>query len=199
MSGNWAYLIGNIYPYTVNFWNLLLSTNKKYIHFIDLTKYNCSNIYIHEKFISELIDILKNSMLFRFNLLMDIFTVDTVTINNCFEINRRLISLNSNIIMIKSITKYEIQLANSCTNIYASASWLERENWDLFGIYFIKHNDLRRILTDYGFLGHPLRKDFPISGYYEIKYCDTKQRIIIEPIRNVQEFRLYDFLTPWQL
>ena len=87
----------------------------------------------------------------------------------------------------------------SVTDLFSGASWLEREVWDLFGVFFFKHNDLRRILTDYGFEGHPLRKDFPLTGFLEVYYDDTTKKILYEPVSLVQEYRNYDFTNPWIL
>jgi NADH-quinone oxidoreductase subunit C len=84
------------------------------------------------------------------------------------------------------------------TGVYSSAGWWEREAWDLFGIYFSDHPDLRRILTDYGFEGHPLRKDFPLTGYVEIRYDDKQKRVVYEPVKLAQDFRSFDFLSPWE-
>jgi len=86
----------------------------------------------------------------------------------------------------------------SVTDIYSSAGWMERETWDMFGIHFEKNTDLRRILTDYGFEGHPLRKDFPLSGYTEVRYDDSKKRVVALPLEVAQEFRSFDYGSPWQ-
>ena len=86
----------------------------------------------------------------------------------------------------------------SADNIFPSAGWCEREVWDMFGVYFSNHPDLRRILTDYGFEGHPLRKDFPLSGYVEVRYDDSEKRVVSEPIEMTQEFRYFDFASPWE-
>ena len=87
----------------------------------------------------------------------------------------------------------------SITPIYPAANWFERETWDMFGICFLNHPDLRRLLTDYGFEGHPLRKDFPLSGYIEFRYDDSKKRVVSEPIELSQDFRFFDFSSPWEL
>ena len=86
----------------------------------------------------------------------------------------------------------------SATAVFSSAGWYEREVWDLFGIYFAGHPDLRRILTDYGFEGHPLRKDFPLTGYVEVRYDEDQKRVVYEPVKLKQEFRSFDFLSPWE-
>ena len=83
-------------------------------------------------------------------------------------------------------------------NVYPNAGWYERETWDMFGIYFQENKDLRRILTDYGFEGYPLRKDFPLSGFVEVRYDDTQRRVVVEPLEMTQEFRLFDFSSPWE-
>jgi NADH/F420H2 dehydrogenase subunit C len=93
----------------------------------------------------------------------------------------------------------ETSAVESVTGIYPSAAWWEREVWDMFGIYFSNHPDLRRILTDYGFQGHPLRKDFPCSGYNEVRYDDSEKRVVCEPIEMTQELRYFEFSSPWPL
>jgi NADH-quinone oxidoreductase subunit C len=86
----------------------------------------------------------------------------------------------------------------SVVSVYSSAGWFERECWDLFGIAFSNHPDLRRILTDYGFEGHPLRKDFPVSGFVEVRYDDEQKRVVYEPVKLQQDYRNFDFLSPWE-
>ncbi len=91
----------------------------------------------------------------------------------------------------------ELQPIDSITTIYKAAAWWEREAWDMFGIFFTNHPDLRRILTDYGFEGHPLRKDFPLSGFLEVYYNELKKRVVYEPINLSQQYRLFEFNSPW--
>jgi NADH dehydrogenase (ubiquinone) Fe-S protein 3 len=106
------------------------------------------------------------------------------------------IQYNSRIRVQSSVD--EITPICSIVSIFPSASWWEREVWDMFGVYFSNHPDLRRILTDYGFEGHPLRKDFPLSGYVEVRYDDSEKRVVSEPIEMTQEFRYFDFASPWE-
>ncbi len=84
------------------------------------------------------------------------------------------------------------------TGLFSAANWYEREVWDMFGIYFESHPDLRRILTDYGFEGHPLRKDFPLTGYVELRYDNEQKRVVYEPVKLTQDFRRFDFMSPWE-
>ncbi len=86
----------------------------------------------------------------------------------------------------------------SATSVFNSANWFEREVWDLFGIFFSDHPDLRRIMTDYGFEGHPLRKDFPLTGYVEVRYDADQKRVVYEPVKLTQEYRSFDFMSPWE-
>ena len=97
-------------------------------------------------------------------------------------------------VKVKSAEKTPI---DSVTHLFPSANWFERETWDMFGICFLNHPDLRRIMTDYNFEGHPLRKDFPLSGYVEVRYDDSVRRVVVDPLELTQEFRLFDFASPW--
>jgi NADH-quinone oxidoreductase subunit C len=115
-----------------------------------------------------------------------------------FDVVYNLLSLKLNQrIRVKVVTDEESPVP-SATAVYSSAGWFERETWDLYGVYFDDHPDLRRILTDYGFEGHPMRKDFPLTGYVEVRYDEDQKRVIYEPVKLKQEFRSFDFLSPWE-
>ncbi len=109
-----------------------------------------------------------------------------------------LLSLKHNWRVCVKVTTDEISPVPSVTGVYSAAGWFERECWDLFGVAFSDNPDLRRILTDYGFEGHPLRKDFPLTGYVEVRYDDEQKRVVYEPVKLVQDFRNFDFLSPWE-
>ena len=129
---------------------------------------------------------------------MDIWGVDFPSNKERFEVNYLLLSIRFNIRIIVKVTVNEEDAIESVEEIFSSAGWLEREVWDMFGVYFVGNKDLRRILTDYGFEGHPLRKDFPLSGYTEVRYDDGEKRIVVEPSELAQEFRYFNFNSPWE-
>ena len=134
----------------------------------------------------------------QFKQLMDLCGVDFPEEDERFCVVYNLLSLtHNNRIRVKTWTDENTPVA-SATQLFSSAGWWERETWDLYGIYFADHPDLRRILTDYGFEGHPLRKDFPLTGYVELRYDDEQKRVVYEPVHLTQEFRTFDFLSPWE-
>ncbi|MBT3359482.1 MAG: NADH-quinone oxidoreductase subunit C [Rhodospirillales bacterium] len=134
----------------------------------------------------------------QFKQLMDVCGVDYPDNEERFEVVYHLLSPTQNMrIRVKVRTDEETPVP-SVTGVFSSAGWWERETWDLFGIFFSDHPDLRRILTDYGFEGHPLRKDFPQTGYVEVRYDDDQKRVVYEPVKLAQEFRDFDFLSPWE-
>ena len=147
--------------------------------------------------ITRVLTFLRDDVNCRFKQLVDICGVDYPESEPRFEVVYNLLSLtNNNRIRVKVRTDEDTPVP-TVTGVFSSANWWEREAWDLFGIYFSDHPDLRRILTDYGFEGHPLRKDFPLTGYKEIRYDDEKKRVVYEPVKLTQEFRSFDFLSPW--
>jgi len=134
----------------------------------------------------------------QFKQLMDICGVDYPSQENRFCVVYSMLSLTLNQrVRVKVWTEEETPVPTS-TDLFSSAGWFEREVWDMYGVYFSDHPDLRRILTDYGFEGHPLRKDFPLTGYVEIRYDDEQKRVVYEPVSLTQEFRSFDFLSPWE-
>ncbi|MEC7982841.1 MAG: NADH-quinone oxidoreductase subunit C [Pseudomonadota bacterium] len=133
-----------------------------------------------------------------FNQLSDLTAVDYPERPDRFEMVYQLLSMKNNMRMRVLAAVGEGQAVPSMTSVYSAANWAEREAWDMFGIYYAGHPDLRRLLTDYGFEGHPLRKDFPLTGHVEVRYDDTQRRVVNEPVSLVQEFRDFDFLSPWE-
>ncbi len=115
-----------------------------------------------------------------------------------FEVNYHLLSLTKNHRIRVKVSTDEVMPVPSVTSLWPVAGWLEREVFDLFGVLFTGNDDLRRILTDYGFSGHPLRKDFPMTGYVEMRYSEEAKRVVYEPVRLAQDFRTFDFLSPWE-
>lgn len=133
----------------------------------------------------------------EFNLLTCVSGVDYPDRENRFEVVYELLSIRYNVrLRVKTYTN-EINPIFSIVSLFPCANWWEREIWDLYGIFFLTHPDLRRILTDYGFEGHPLRKDFPLSGYFELRYDDDQKVVICENIELSQEFRSFNFVIPW--
>jgi NADH-quinone oxidoreductase subunit C len=129
---------------------------------------------------------------------IDLTAVDYPTREKRFDVVTHLLSPRHNRrIRVKVATDEETPVP-SLSGLYPAANWFEREAYDLFGVYFSGHPDLRRLLTDYGFDGHPLRKDFPMTGYVEVRYDDEQKRVLYEPVQLAQEFRNFDFLSPWE-
>lgn len=148
--------------------------------------------------IVRVLSFLRDDVNCRFKQLVDVCGVDYPEREPRFEVVYNLLSLtNNNRIRVKVQTDEDTPVP-TVTGVFSAANWWEREAWDMYGIYFSDHPDLRRILTDYGFEGHPLRKDFPLTGYKEIRYDDELKRVVYEPVKLTQEFRSFDFLSPWE-
>jgi NADH-quinone oxidoreductase subunit C len=130
--------------------------------------------------------------------LMDVCGVDWPEREKRFDVVYNLLSLQNNQRIRVMVATDEATPVPSAAAVYSSATWFERETYDLYGIWFSDHPDLRRILTDYGFEGHPLRKDFPLTGFVEMRWDDVQKRVIYEPVKLSQEFRRFDFLSPWE-
>ena len=134
----------------------------------------------------------------QYKLVMDICGVDYPSREARFEVVYNLLSVQYNSRLRIKTNVDELTPVSSICSLFEAANWWEREVWDMYGVYFDGHPDLRRILTDYGFEGHPLRKDFPLTGYTEVRYDDTEKRVIYEKLELAQEFRYFEFSTPWE-
>jgi NADH-quinone oxidoreductase subunit C len=135
---------------------------------------------------------------FGFQQLIDVCGADYPDRAERFEVVYHLLSLSRNVRVRVKVATDEVQPVPSVVPVYPSAGWFERETFDLLGMIFSGHPDMRRILTDYGFQGHPLRKDFPMTGYVEVRYDEAQKRVVYEPVKLTQEFRQFDFLSPWE-
>ncbi|WP_260398408.1 NADH-quinone oxidoreductase subunit C [Brevundimonas bullata] len=135
---------------------------------------------------------------FGFQQLIDLCGVDYPDRAERFEVVYHLLSLTRNARVRVKLTTDEVQPVPSAIPVYPAADWFEREAFDMYGMLFSGHPDLRRLLTDYGFQGHPLRKDFPMTGYVEVRYDEEQKRVVYEPVKLAQEYRNFDFLSPWE-
>jgi NADH-quinone oxidoreductase subunit C len=134
----------------------------------------------------------------RFRQLIDITAVDWPEREPRFDVVYNLLSIETNRRVRVKVPTSERTPVPSVTGVWPAAGWFERETWDMYGIMFSGHPDLRRILTDYGFEGHPLRKDFPLTGYVELRYDEAQKRVVYEPVKLTQEFRRFEFESPWE-
>ena len=148
--------------------------------------------------IIDLIEFLRTDSSCRFSTLVDITAVDHPERPARFDVVWHFLSMYQNQRVRVKVAIREDEIVPSLTGIFPSANWFEREIFDMFGIMFSGHPDLRRLLTDYGFRGFPLRKDFPTTGYVEVRYDEAEKRVVYEPVRLVQEYRQFDFLSPWE-
>ncbi len=154
---------------------------------------------INPTYLIQVVECLKLNTNLQFKSLIHMTAIDWPEKKNRFEVVYHLLSIFYNIRIRLYVRTEEFQSLPSLTGLYNSANWLEREIWDLFGIIFENHPDLRRILTDYGFEGHPLRKDFPLTGFIELRYDENKKQIVYESVELAQEFRYFDAINPWEV
>ena len=160
--------------------------------------YNELLIETYEKDLIDVVQFLKSNEKCKFRQLIDIAGVDYPEDEKRFELVYLFLSHEYNT-RIKLLIKFQLtQTINSITKIFPSANWMEREVFDMYGIKFKNHPDLRRILTDYGFKGHPLRKDFPLTGFNEVRYSEKDKKVIYEPVKLEQNYRNFDFESPWE-
>jgi NADH-quinone oxidoreductase subunit C len=148
--------------------------------------------------LEDLVDFLRTDPSCRFSSLVDITAIDHPARVERFDVVYHFLSMYQNHRIRLKLAVRETDMVPSIQAIHPSANWFEREVFDMFGILFSGHPDLRRILTDYGFRGHPLRKDFPTTGYTEVRYDEVLKRVVYEPVSLVQEYRQFDFLSPWE-
>jgi NADH-quinone oxidoreductase subunit C len=165
----------------------------------DITLFN-NEIIVHGRAdkIDNILHFLKTDAQCHFEQLQAVTAADYPQDEKRFEVVYLLLSLKYNRRVIVKIRTDEATPVPTVTSIYATANWYEREVWDMYGVKFSGHPDLRRILTDYGFEGHPLRKDFPLTGFYEVRYDEVQKGVIYEPVNLPQEFRVFDFASPWE-
>eukprot|EP01116_Phalansterium_solitarium_P014096 TRINITY_DN3161_c0_g1_i1.p1 TRINITY_DN3161_c0_g1~~TRINITY_DN3161_c0_g1_i1.p1 ORF type:complete len:258 (+),score=72.96 TRINITY_DN3161_c0_g1_i1:140-913(+) len=162
--------------------------------------FDTGDVYIEipRQKLPQVLDLLRHHTNFQYEQCMDIYSIDWPEKEERFEVQYVLLSVRYASRIILRLTVPQDVMVPSATCMYDSANWLEREVYDMMGIIFSDHPDLRRILTDYGFQGFPLRKDFPLSGYTEVRYDDELKRVVQEPVELSQEFRAFDFATPWE-
>ena len=155
-------------------------------------------IQIDKESLLEVVIFLKKNNSTKFRQLIDITAVDYIGSENRFKMIYLFLSHEYNLRINITFSINENEVVNSLTKIFPSANWMEREVFDMYGIKFNDHPDLRRILTDYGFSGHPLRKDFPITGHTEVRYSEEKKKVVYEPVKLEQNYRNFDYSSPWE-
>ncbi|APG46436.1 NADH-quinone oxidoreductase subunit C [Phaeobacter porticola] len=156
------------------------------------------NVDVAPANVAGFVEFLKADATCKFSSLVDITAVDYPDRPKRFDVVYHFLSMYQNHRIRLRVSIREDEMLPSIVAIHPSANWFEREVFDMFGILFTGHPDLRRILTDYGFRGHPLRKDFPTTGYTEVRYDEAQKRVVYEPVNLVQEYRQFDFMSPWE-
>ena len=162
-------------------------------------KYDNLIIYVAPKKLLDFLKFLRDDEKLSFKILLDVFGADLLGIRAPrFEVIYNLLSLKLNNRITVKVALHEGEEVPTAEGVFSTANWFEREAFDMYGIKFTNHSDMRRILTDYGFEGHPLRKDFPLTGYKEVRYDEVSKSVIYEPVKMMQEFREFDFEMPWE-
>jgi NADH:ubiquinone oxidoreductase subunit C len=193
---NYIYLFLRTFSHLIKTIKIINYVNNNFVEYIIILKNNI-NDFMFLKFLK----ILKTSLIFKYKYLNDLTCSDNLNLLtktsrfSIFYILQNIIT-TSKLIIIRNIDK--LNNISSITSLFNSACWAEREIFDLFGIFFINHPDLRKILTDYGFSGFPLCKDFPLTGYLELRYCEELKCIKYNKLKLMQEYRNFNFLSPWQ-
>ncbi|MDP3533042.1 MAG: NADH-quinone oxidoreductase subunit C [Alphaproteobacteria bacterium] len=172
-------------------------TVPKFLERVEITKHAIILWTDHARLLNLML-FLRDDASCAFKQLVELTSIDYPEEMNRFEMVYHLLSLRFNMRLVVKLKTTENQNVPSVTSLFRCANWMERETWDMFGIKFEGHPDLRRLLTDYGFEGHPLRKDFPLTGFVEMRYDDTEKRVVYEPVSLRQDFRVFDFESPWE-
>jgi len=180
--------------------NLEKKINSELATKVKSTKINHNHIYVNieNENLLEVVLFLKNDNQTKFKQLIDITAVDYPEEEKRFKLVYLLLSHEFNSRIILDFTINENEVVTSLTSVFPSSNWMEREVFDMYGIKFKDHPDLRRILTDYGFKGHPLRKDFPLTGHNEVRYSEDDKKVIYEPVKLEQNYRNFDYESPWE-
>ncbi|CAG4948101.1 NADH dehydrogenase [ubiquinone] iron-sulfur protein 3, mitochondrial [Colias croceus] len=182
----------------IDFGKYVADCMPKYVQKVQITAGNELEVLIPPEGVVPVLQFLKDHHSAQFASLVDIAGMDVPSRPNRFEVIYNLLSLRYNArIRVKTYTD-ELTPIDSANEVFKAANWYEREIWDMYGVFFANHPDLRRILTDYGFEGHPFRKDFPLSGYVELRYDDEQKRVVVEPLELAQEFRRFELSAPWE-
>ncbi|KAI0094585.1 NADH dehydrogenase [Irpex rosettiformis] len=180
-----------------NYGSYLMQCLPKFIQQFSVVKDELT-VYVAPSALLLVLTFLRDHSTTQFKSVMDITAVDFPERDKRFEVVYNLLSVkHASRIRVKTYAS-EVDPVPSAESVYRGADWYERETWDLYGVFFEGHPDLRRILTDYGFEGHPLRKDFPLTGYTEVRYDEERKRVVYEPLQLTQAFRNFDALSPWE-
>lgn len=175
----------------------IMQTVPLFIEKITIKKNECT-VYVKKEYVNEFFFFIQNHIHYQFKSLIDICGVDYPNDIRRFQVVYHVLSVSKNMRLRIKASISENDSIDSICDTFQSANWWEREVFDMYGIYFKNHPDLRRILTDYGFEGHPMRKDFPLSGYVEVRYDYEKKRVVHEPVQLSQEYRNFDLTSPWE-
>ncbi|MEM7071469.1 MAG: NADH-quinone oxidoreductase subunit C, partial [Pseudomonadota bacterium] len=176
----------------------LQKIGQEYIQSIEIDQDHDVCLTCKRDVLVEMCRLLRDDRDCQFKMLVDLAGVDYPSHNPRFAVVYQLLSLQYNQRMKLKVFANSEDSVPTVMDLWPSANWYEREVWDMYGIFFSGHSDLRRILTDYGFSGHPQRKDFPLSGYIELRYSESKKRVVYEPVKLAQAFRTFDFASPWE-
>ena len=155
-------------------------------------------VYARTRPVVKVLTYLRDDLNCQFKELMDVTAVDYPERERRFDVVYNLLSLTHNRRIRVKVAVDEEMAVPSAVSVFSAANWYEREIWDMFGVRFSDHPDLRRLLTDYGFEGHPLRKEFPVTGHVEVRYDEEQKRVVYEPVKLTQEYREFDFESPWE-